>query len=124
MSQQKLEGNPNLPLVWAIDWADKRHVWSLQVASTGKREKGEVECVFREQLLAVGLEQSRATLLNLFITSSWCCFQFTRPQSTGACMSLPKRPKSLRDQLPHSRRRQTTNGFAHRDVWASFENRP
>ena len=62
-----------------IDWADKKHAWSLQVATTGKREEGEVEhspeaveewiqgwmVRFPGQLLAVCLEQSRGALLNL-----------------------------------------------------------
>ena len=26
-----------------IDWADQKHVWSLRVTATGKREDGEVE---------------------------------------------------------------------------------
>jgi len=63
----------------AIDWADKTHVWSLQVAATGQRERGELEnrpelieawmnallVRFAGQALAVGLEQSRGALLNM-----------------------------------------------------------
>jgi hypothetical protein len=62
-----------------IDWADQKHVWSLQVAATGKREEGEVEhspeaveawinawmVRFPGQQIAVCLEQSRGALLNM-----------------------------------------------------------
>jgi transposase len=62
-----------------IDWADQKHVWSLQVATTGKREEGEVEhspeaveawingwmARFPGQQIAVCLEQSRGALLNM-----------------------------------------------------------
>ena len=62
-----------------IDWADQKHVWSLQVAATGKREEGEVEhspeaveawisgwmARFPGQRIAVCLEQSRGALLNM-----------------------------------------------------------
>jgi len=62
-----------------IDWADQKHVWSLQVAATGKREEGEVEhspeaveawingwmARFPGQPIAVCLEQSRGALLNM-----------------------------------------------------------
>jgi len=62
-----------------IDWADQKHVWSLEVAATGKREEGEVEhspeaveawingwmVRFPGQQIAVCLEQSRGALLNM-----------------------------------------------------------
>lgn len=81
MSQQKqsTDKEPEFAAYMGIDWADKKHVWSLQVAATGKREEGEVEhspeavegwinglmVRFPEQLLAVCLEQSRGALLNM-----------------------------------------------------------
>jgi hypothetical protein len=62
-----------------IDWADQKHVWSLQVTATGKREHGEVGhspeeveewtsglmARFPGHRLAVALEQSRGALLNM-----------------------------------------------------------
>ena len=62
-----------------IDWADQKHVWSLQVTATGKREDGDVEhspeaveawingwmARFPGQPIAVCLEQSRGALLNM-----------------------------------------------------------
>jgi transposase len=62
-----------------IDWADQKHVWSLRVTATGKREDGEVEhspeaveawingwmARFPGQPIAVCLEQSRGALLNM-----------------------------------------------------------
>jgi hypothetical protein len=45
MSQvkQSLDRQPEFAAYAGIDWADRDHVWSLQVAATGKREQGEVE---------------------------------------------------------------------------------
>jgi transposase len=81
MTEQKhaTDEGPEFVAYVGIDWADQKHVWSLQVAATGKREEGEVahspEAVeewinglmvrFPEQLLAVCLEQSRGALLNI-----------------------------------------------------------
>jgi hypothetical protein len=61
----------------AIDWADKKHVWRLEVIGTGQRERGELEHTpeaieawashlgerFSGRAIAVGLEQSRGSLL-------------------------------------------------------------
>ena len=81
MSQPKesLVREPEFAAYVGIDWADKKHVWSLQVAATGKREEGEVEhspeaveewinglmVRFPEQQIAVCIEQSRGALLNM-----------------------------------------------------------
>ena len=76
-----------------IDWADQKHVWSLQVAATGKREEGDVghspEAVeewinglmtrFPGQQVAVALEQSRGALLNML----------SKYQQTGLVPSSP-----------------------------------
>ena len=81
MSQpkQSLDRGSEFAAYVGMDWADKKHSWSLPVATTGKREEGEVEhspeaveewiqgwmVRFPGQLLAVCLEQSRGALLNL-----------------------------------------------------------
>jgi transposase len=81
MSEQKQSTGekPEFAAYVGIDWADKKHVWALQVAATGKRQEGEVEhspeaveewinalmVRFPDQPLAVCLEQSRGALLNM-----------------------------------------------------------
>ena len=81
MSEQKQATNEKAEFAAyvGIDWADQKHVWSLQVAATGKREEGEVEhspeaveawingwmARFPGQPIAVCLEQSRGALLNM-----------------------------------------------------------
>lgn len=77
--QQSLDDKAQFAAFVGIDWADQKHVWSLQVAATGKREHGEVGhspeeveewtnglmARFPGQQLAVALEQSRGALLNM-----------------------------------------------------------
>ena len=60
-----------------IDWADQKHVWSLQTADSQKRESGELEHApeavevwvaqlcqrFAQGPIAVALEQSRGALV-------------------------------------------------------------
>ena len=68
---------PEFAALVAIDWADKKHVWRLEVIGTGQRERGELEHTpeaieawashlaerFSGRAIAVGLEQSRGSLL-------------------------------------------------------------
>ena len=77
--QQSADEKAQFAAYVGIDWADQKHVWSLQVAATGKREHGDVghspEAVeewinglmarFPGQLLAVALEQARGALMNM-----------------------------------------------------------
>jgi transposase len=77
--QQSADEKAQFAAYVGIDWADQKHVWSLQVAATGKREHGDVghspEAVeewinglmarFPGQQLAVALEQARGALLNM-----------------------------------------------------------
>ena len=77
--QKSAEQKAQFAAYVGIDWADREHVWSLQVAVTGKREHGEVghspeeveEWInglmarFPGQQLAVALEQSRGALMNM-----------------------------------------------------------
>ncbi len=67
---------PEFAAFVAIDWADREHAWSLEVAGTGQRERGRVQQTpealaawaaalaarFPDRLLAVALEQSRGAL--------------------------------------------------------------
>jgi len=73
--QSKVE--PDFVALVAIDWADQKHVWSLQASATQLRERGEIahtpEAVeawvtqlrarFGEHPIAVAVEQSRGALV-------------------------------------------------------------
>lgn len=77
MTQTNSPVEPPFAAFVAIDWADKKHVWSLQAAGSASRESGEVmhtpEAVaswvatlsarFAGQPIAVGLEQSQGALV-------------------------------------------------------------
>src|ERR1700674_2013375 len=68
---------PEFAALVAIDWADKKHVWTLEAVGTGQRERGELEHTpeaieawasnlaarFGGRPIGVGLEQSRGSLL-------------------------------------------------------------
>lgn len=77
MSEEKQE--PQFAAFLAIDWADQKHVWSLQSADSTIREQGEVEHTpeaidawvaglsqrFGYRAIAVAVEQSRGALVFL-----------------------------------------------------------
>jgi hypothetical protein len=83
MTQQELvvianpEAEPAFAAWVAIDWADKKHYWSLQVANSRKIERGVLENTpeaveawvaelsqrFQQQPIAVALEQRRGALV-------------------------------------------------------------
>lgn len=68
---------PEFAAFMAIDWADKKHYWSLRIASSNQIERGEVDNTpeaidvwvtelhlrFGQKLLAVALEQRRGALV-------------------------------------------------------------
>ena len=68
-----------------IDWADQKHVWSLQTADSQKRESGELEHApeavevwvaqfcqrFAQGPIAVALEQSRGSLVFMLSKYEW-----------------------------------------------------
>lgn len=73
---------PSFGAFVAIDWADQKHVWSLQVAESDQREHGEIQHTpeaieawvgglfsrFPAQPIALAVEQSRGALV--FIRNS------------------------------------------------------
>ena len=75
MSQEQLE--TRYAAFLAIDWADQKHVWSLQEANSNMRERGEIEHTpeaievwvaqmsqrFADQPIAVAVEQKRGALV-------------------------------------------------------------
>ena len=68
---------PSFGVFVAIDWADQKHVWSLQAAGSNQREHGEIQHTpeavevwvgglasrFPAQSIAVAVEQSRGALV-------------------------------------------------------------
>lgn len=76
---------PQFAAFLAIDWADEKHVWSLQSADSTKRERGEVEQTpetieawivqmsqrFGRRAIAVAVEQTRGALVFLLSKYEW-----------------------------------------------------
>ena len=77
MSQTDAATEPEFAAFIAIDWADRKHAWSLQVAGCSQRESGEIQHTpeaveawvtmlsarFAGQPMAVALEQSHGALV-------------------------------------------------------------
>src|SRR5664279_4058717 len=77
MSQTDAATEPEFAAFIAIDWADRKHAWSLQVAGCSQRESGEIQHTpeaveawvtmlsarFAGQPMAVALEQSQGALV-------------------------------------------------------------
>jgi transposase len=77
MSEISPASEPEYAAFVAIDWADREHAWALEVAGSGKREKGRLKhspetiqawavglaVRFGGRPIAVGLEQSRGALI-------------------------------------------------------------
>src|SRR5215468_11479586 len=74
---RSVEQEPQFAAFVGVDWADQKHVWSLQAAGSQKRESGELEHApeavevwvaqlcrqFAQGPIAVALEQSRGSLV-------------------------------------------------------------
>jgi transposase len=96
MSDRSVEQEPQFAAFVGIDWADQKHVWCLQAASSGKRENGELEhspeavevwvaqlCQrFAQGPIAVAIEQSRGALV--FMLSKYECLHLFPVPSTMA----------------------------------------
>ena len=77
MGTSEVGRTEELAALLAIDWADQKHVWTLQVAGSSNRQRGELNATpeavdafigelqgrFPDGLIAVGLEQKRGALL-------------------------------------------------------------
>ena len=77
MSEANSPAQPRFAALVGIDWADKKHAWSLQSAGSDRREQGEIEhspeaveswvsmlsARFDGQPIAVAVEQSRGALV-------------------------------------------------------------
>src|SRR6476659_11120475 len=74
---ERIAGEPEYAAYVALDWADREHVWAMEAAVGGKRERGKLEQTreaieawavelamrFGGRPVAVGLEQARGALI-------------------------------------------------------------
>jgi hypothetical protein len=95
----------------AIDWADQKHAWALQVPGSSNWESGtidhtpeaidvwatELRLRFSGQRVAVALEQSRGALVFMLTnTSIWSFSRFTPPfWSTAARAFDLREPRTI-----------------------------
>ena len=107
-SQQAAE--PQFAAFLAIDWADQKHVWCLQVAGTVHRESGEVEhkaepveawvaqlCQrFGNRPIAVAVEQTRGALVYM-LAKYECLYLFPVPSTMAAGMRGALYPSGVKD---------------------------
>src|ERR1700747_1010378 len=85
-----------------IDWADQKHVWSLQTADSQKRESGELEHApeavegwvaqlsqrFAQRPIAVAIEQSRGLWCMCSASMSVCIFSRFLRRWPAICETL------------------------------------
>ena len=101
---------PQFAAFMSIDWADKKHVWCLQVAGSQQRESGELEHTpeaveawvgqlcqrFAQGLIAVALEQSRGALV-FMLTKYEFLHLFPVPSTMSASMRKALYPSGSKD---------------------------
>jgi transposase len=128
MSQAFSLQEPKFAAVVGIDWADKKHAWSLQAAGSEQRQRGEIphtpEAVeswvswlsasFDGQPIAVAVEQSRGALvfmlakyahLHLYPIHSRSAAQFRTALYPSGAKNDPADADLLLDLLLHHRER-------------------
>ena len=112
MAKEKKGAEPEFATFVGIDWADRKHVWSLQAAGSAQRETGElehkVEAVeiwvaelcrrFGQRPIAVAVEQGKGALV--FLLNKYECLHiFPVPSTMTASMRkalYPREPKMTR----------------------------
>ena len=107
---ESVKQEPQFAAFVSIDWADKKHVWCLQAASSEKRESGELEHTpeavetwvgqlcqrFSNRPIAVALEQSRGALV--FMLSKYEPLHlFPVPSTMSAAMRKALYPSGSKD---------------------------
>jgi transposase len=97
MNQADSPQEPRFAAFVAIDWADKKHAWSLQPASSDARERGELEHTpeaveawigmlsarFPGQPIAVAVEQSRGSLVFMLAKYEHLCVYPIHPRAAA-----------------------------------------
>jgi transposase len=119
---------PRFAALVAIDWGDRKHVWSLQAADGGRRERGEIEHTpeavgawaamlntrFSGQPVAVAVEQSRGPLvfmlakyeqLHVYPIHPHAASQFRAALFPSGAKDDPVDAELLLDLLVHHRER-------------------
>lgn len=119
---------PRFAAYVAIDWGDKKHVWSLQPADSDRRERGEIEhspeavaawaamlsARFGDQPVAIAVEQSRGALvfmlgkyeqLHVYPIHPRAAAQFRSALSPSGAKDNPSDAELLLDLLTHHRAR-------------------
>ena len=101
---------PEFAAFIGIDWADQKHIWSLQTADSEQRESGELEHTpeaveswvahlyqrFAQRPIAVAVEQSRGALV--FMLSKYEPFHlFPVPAQMAASMRQALYPSGAKD---------------------------
>ena len=101
---------PQFAAFLAIDWADQKHVWCLQVADVKQRESGEVEhkvdtleawvaqlCQrFGSRPIAVAVEQTKGALVCM-LAKYECLYLFPVPSTMAARMRSALYPSGAKD---------------------------
>lgn len=119
---------PRFAAYVAIDWGDKKHVWSLQPAESNRRERGEIEhspeavaawaamlsARFNAQPVALAVEQSRGPLvfmlgkyeqLHVYPIHPRAAAQFRTALFPSGAKDDPSDAELLLDLLTHHRTR-------------------
>ena len=107
---ESVKQEPQFAAFIGIDWADKKHAWSLRAVGSEKRERGELEHTpeaveawvgqlcqrFANRPIAVAVEQSRGALV--FMLSKYEPLHlFSVPSTMSACMREALYPSSTKD---------------------------
>lgn len=128
MNEAASGAEPRFAAFVAIDWADQKHVWSLQPADSEKRQHGEIEHTpeaveswiamlsgrFGNQAIAVAVEQSRGALVfmlskyeqrNIYPIHPRAAAQFRAALFPSGAKDDPIDAELLLDLLVHHRAR-------------------
>ena len=106
----QLPQEPQFAAFVAIDWADQKHVWCLQVAGSTQRESGDLEhkvetveawaaelCQrFGEHPIAVAMEQTKGALVYM-LAKYECLHLFPVPSTMAASMRKALYPSGAKD---------------------------
>ena len=107
---ESVRQEPQFAAFMSIDWADKKHVWCLQVAGSQQRESGELEHTpeaveawvgqlcqrFAQGLIAVALAQSQGALV-FMLTKYEFLHLFPVPSTMSASMRKALYPSGSKD---------------------------
>jgi len=110
LARETVQPEPEFVAFVGIDWADRKHVWCLQAADSGKRETGELEhkpeavelwvgelCRrFGYGAIAVAVEQVKGALVCM-LRKYECLHLFPVPSTMSASMRQALYPSGAKD---------------------------